>query len=132
MESIFDSKTILKALGEQVVETIQSKLTSDMNIYNEIEYEIVDNTVNILAPDYFVFIDKGRKPNSKMPPYKPIADWVKRKNIETTAIFAIRKSIGIKGIPAKNITEDIIALNELFAEQLEIWGLKRFEDYLST
>ena len=62
-------------------------------------------TLQIFAEDYFVYVDKGRKPNSTPPPVEPIKEWCKQKGINENVAYAIAKSIGKKGIPATNISE---------------------------
>lgn len=57
------------------------------------------------APEHYIFVDKGRKPNSKPPPVKPIDAWIKKKGLDLNA-FAVAKSIGKKGIKATNIYSD--------------------------
>ena len=62
-------------------------------------------TLQIFAEDYFVYVDKGRKPNSTPPPIAPIKEWCKQKGIDEGIAYAIAKSIGKNGIPATNISE---------------------------
>jgi len=119
------TKDILSKLGDNIIDVIKSNLDSSSRIYNNISYNIVENEneaeLTILTPDYFKYIDNGRKPNSKLPPPKPIEEWIKRKNIETKAVFAIQKHIAKNGIPAKNITEQIIKLSETsFSSMIEL------------
>jgi len=38
--------------------------------------------VALSMADYWVFVEKGRKAGSKMPPSKPIEDWIKAKGIK--------------------------------------------------
>ncbi len=60
------------------------------------------------APEHYVFVDKGRRPGAKMPPVKPIQEWIKRKGLDLNA-FAVAKSISKKGIKATNIYTSAIS-----------------------
>lgn len=77
-------------------------ITYEVEKHGDNEYELV-----MKLPGYAVWIDQGRGKNKKMPPIKdgrgnmPIRDWMKRKNIPLSAEFAIRKTIGIRGIKAR-------------------------------
>ena len=62
-------------------------------------------TLLMWAEEYFIFVDDGRKPNSKPPPIAPIKKWCSQKGIDEDLAYAIAKSIGRKGIPATNISE---------------------------
>ncbi len=62
-------------------------------------------TLQIFAEDYFIYVNDGRKPNSKPPPIEPIREWCKQKGIDEGLSYAIARSIGKKGIPATNISE---------------------------
>lgn len=54
------------------------------------------------APEHYIFVDKGRKPNSKMPPIRPIMKWIKRRGLDLNP-FAVAKSIAKKGIKPTRI-----------------------------
>jgi len=60
-----------------------------------------------VAPAHYIFVDKGRKAGSKMPPVKPIQKWITQKGLDLNA-FAVAKSIAKKGIkPTKIYTKAI-------------------------
>ena len=94
-------------------------------MYHEAKSANGKAVVMVFAADYFRFVEKGRKPNSKMPPDQPIRKWVRVRGVtsrdgqfisENSKVFLIRRSIarkGIKGIfiinPTINkITEEFI------------------------
>ena len=54
------------------------------------------------APDYYEFVDKGRRAGAKPPPIAPIRAWIKQKGLDLNA-FAVAISIGKKGIKPTNI-----------------------------
>lgn len=62
-------------------------------------------TLLMWAEDYFIYVDKGRKPNSTPPPVAPIKEWCIQKGIDEGLAYYIAKNIGINGIPATNISE---------------------------
>lgn len=82
-------------------------------------------TLLILAEDYFVFVNDGRKPNSKPPPIAPIKEWCEQKGIDVNLAYPIAKSIGKKGIPATNISE------RMFKQALSNIEFRKFEDGVS-
>lgn len=79
-------------------------------------------TLQIFAEDYFIYVDKGRKPNSTPPPVAPIKEWCKQKGMDENIAYAIAKSIGKKGIPATNISERM--MKKVFSSMA--W--RKFED----
>lgn len=85
-------------------------------------------TLLVLAEDYFIYVDKGRKPNSKPPPVAPIKEWCRQKGIEESAAYAIAKAIGKNGIPATDISSRMLkkALRDAAYRRLE----DGMEDYV--
>ena len=59
--------------------------------------------IEVEAEDYFRYIDKGRRPGSKMPPVEPIVKWLKLRGIDEKLQFPIRRKIAERGIKALNI-----------------------------
>lgn len=55
------------------------------------------------AAKQWLFIDKGRKPGSKLPPEKPILRWLRARGLDTKLQFIVRRSIAEKGIKPTNI-----------------------------
>lgn len=49
-------------------------------------------------------IDQGRKPGGRMPPEKPIADWMRRHKVDAP-VFLIRRSIARKGTKGLHFME---------------------------
>lgn len=128
-------KTILSEIGENIIKTIQSNVSPSSNIYNGLSYNIIEGdgvtSLEVLTPDYYVYIDKGRR-RGKFPPRAAIEDWVKRKGIPVQAIYPIQRKIGTQGIPAKNISEQIIKLNDIsFSTKLEKWGLEEIIEFVN-
>lgn len=80
------------------------------------EYTLVIQMSADDEKDYSVYIDEGRKPG-KMPPKKPVEEWMKRHNIPLSASYPIRKKISIRGIDARPFlgmaTKRLIAINGL-------------------
>ena len=79
-------------------------------------------TLQIFAEDYFVYVDKGRKPNSTPPPVAPIKEWCRQKGIDEGLAYAIAKGIGKNGIPATNISDRM--MKQIFSNIA--W--RKFED----
>ncbi len=64
------------------------------------------DSIDVLLPSYYEWVDKGRKPG-KRPPIEPIIAWIKREKIQTEGVsitslaYAISNSIGIEGNKAR-------------------------------
>lgn len=101
-----DIGVLLEDIGSRVILKMEEKLKSqglsDSNFINDIDY-FVDITGDeyelvINMPSYAIYIEKGRKPGSRMPPEKVLLPWMERKGISRELEFPIRKKIGIRGI----------------------------------
>lgn len=51
-----------------------------------------------VEPAFYMTIEKGRRPGSKMPPEAPMVPWFEAHGIPPQAWFPIRKKIGEKGM----------------------------------
>lgn len=76
-------------------------------------------TVETDLPDYAYWTDKGRRAG-KMPPEKPIKDWVKKHNISEAAVFPIRRKIAEKGTKATNFTTPLQRMIEMIQKSVSI------------
>lgn len=79
---------------------------------------------------YFYWIEWGRKPNRKMPPYEPILKWAKKNGISTdnSTLYAIRKSIGENGFEGRHFIEPTLNMIE---KDLDAWADKVFDSIVS-
>ena len=79
---------------------------------------------------YYYFIENGRKPNRKMPPYDPILRWAKKNGIPTdnSTLYAIRKSIGENGFKGRHFIEPALSMIE---KELDDWSNKVFESIIA-
>jgi hypothetical protein len=48
-----------------------------------------------------IFVERGRRPNRRMPPGGVLLGWMLRHGIPADAEFLVRRRIGIRGIPAR-------------------------------
>lgn len=126
----------LEDIGARVILNMEKRLKqqglSDSNFINDIDYEVditgdeYELVVNM--PNYGIYINNGRKPNSKMPPKNSLLDWMSRKGIPRDKEFPIRKMIGIRGIKPRpffdafiNTVEEVNdALYEASGEEIRI------------
>lgn len=121
-------KAQLEALGrEYVAELTKQLIAADKvasgSLISSLDYNVLQ-TVNgllleIVADDYLVYVDKGRRPG-KRPPQKAIQKWIEQKGIKikkqtpSQSAFIIARSIGKKGIKPTNVikkTQDSIYNN---------------------
>jgi hypothetical protein len=129
-------KDLLEIIGEVMVETVQDSMLKfgleDSSIIKNVKYTITDNSVSLVIPDYWRFIEFGRKPLSTPPPVSSILRWIDKKGIsfkgsKNSLAFAISRSIGKRGIKARPFLAN--AFTELGKESLEGVALQ-FSDFL--
>ena len=79
---------------------------------------------------YWYWIENGRKPNRKMPPYDPILRWAKKNGIPTdnSTLYAIRKSIGENGFKGRHFIEPTL---DRIEKDLDEWSNRVFESIMS-
>lgn len=79
---------------------------------------------------YWYWIENGRKPNRRMPPYEPILRWAKKNGISTdnSTLYAIRKSIGENGFDGRHFIEPTLQRIE---KDLDEWADKVFDSIVS-
>lgn len=93
-KQLSSARSILNRSGKR---NLAGKLKIRQDKKNDVlAYELV-------APDYSVFVDKGRK-NGKMPPLESIRKWCEGRNISSEAAFPIAAAIGRRGIKPTNFT----------------------------
>ena len=94
---------------EEITKSMLSVGLKDSEIINDFKVVPEKNGISIYLPDYSKYIESGRKPNLKQPPFKVILTWVKRKgftgNLNSIA-FAIAKSIAKNGIRPRPFLEN--------------------------
>ena len=116
-ESLLEMKAILERKGK-----------GDSRLIHSIKYSVKKNAkgyeLNIIMPDYAVFVDKGRKPG-KQPPLEAIKKWTKRKGIPEMAAFPIARNIGKFGIKPLNFTVPL--RSRLYLLEMEIDKMVNFE-----
>lgn len=79
---------------------------------------------------YWYWIENGRKPNRKMPPFDPILRWAKKNGIPTdnSTLYAIRKSIGENGFEGRHFIEPTL---DKIEKELDEWADKVFDSIVS-
>lgn len=111
-----DTRQLLNNIGARIVELTQDKLRkqglSESSIITNISYDVEEINEEyelvIRTPEYAINIDKGRRKGAKMPPKKPIEDWMKAKGIPMRASFPIRRAISIRGIKPRPFLDTIV------------------------
>lgn len=124
--------TILKDL----IKRHKKIATSDL--LNSISYKLVQSSrsvmVRLIALDYLINVDRGRKAGGKMPPDKAIRDWVKVKGIPESAIYPIRRKIAEKGIKKTDIiqgAENIFIRSPFFKNKFPDKIADNLENYIT-
>jgi hypothetical protein len=101
----FNLSDLLTPLTKVIRQILINKGLKDSRLIENFTISFRDNDVIIELPNYAIFIDKGRKPNSKLPPVDVISRWIKMKSIivpngftQNSFAFVIAKSIAKNGI----------------------------------
>jgi hypothetical protein len=110
-----------RRLAEKLKEAVNSKgISATGELANSFRYDQANGYVTFLA--YGQVVNDGRRPG-KFPPIKPIADWVKARNISTAGktpeqvAFAIARDIQKRGFrPQPFIQPTISVIEQQFAE----------------
>lgn len=112
----------LSEIGADVREKYKGKLKANGvyatgKLYNSVDFKLTVNEgkidLSFVALDYWVTIEEGRKPNSRMPNVAEIKKWMVAKNIPAKPglAFVIARSIGKKGTkPQPFLRETIVEL----------------------
>jgi hypothetical protein len=87
--------------------------------------------IRLLAADYWIFVNDGRRAGAKMPPKEPIEAWMKVKGIDLKYSYPIRVKIARDGIVAvkfletaieqleKDFQQDIIKFTTEYSKELD-------------
>jgi hypothetical protein len=101
-------REILLMYGEELVAELTNQLHSagKNGIADTIRAHVTEAAgevaLQLYAADYFVFVDKGRRPG-KQPPLDAIEAFCQKVGIPVSAAFPIAQSIGKIGIPPTNV-----------------------------
>jgi len=143
---------ILEQYKDTIVAQLKSKIISDDKVATgDLEKSItgiVEGTsISIFASEYWYVVNYGRKPGKKMPPIRPIMDWMKVRGIETnkknkdgqpskkgnrTLAWVIAKKIGDEGIQGTNFFwETVNSIVPLITKDIEDSYLKDINDQIN-
>jgi len=115
-------------LAKQLTKMVQAAialagLDKTSNLYKNalVEFGVSSGDLQMILylERYAIYVDKGRRPGAKRPPFSVIRDWIIRKKINRkfrnakgqymsndTIAFIICRSIGIKGIKARPFLDE--------------------------
>lgn len=82
------------------------------NLLKTAKVNYKENIFYLIFNDYVIYVNSGRKPHSKLPPYEAILNWAKSKGIPTdnSTIYKIRQGIAKNGIKARPVLDKIFEL----------------------
>lgn len=112
---------------------------SRSELVKSIEAKWGEESVEVWAYEYAIFIDSGRRAGAKRVPLWALVDWIKRYNIGDGSIsvnslaFLIQRAIFVNGIKPRpyldKFTADAVALvAEELTKEFEFRLIKTFED----
>lgn len=140
---------ILNSYGELIVDNIKQQISNagkiaTGNLINSIGFQIVVNeqqvSLEILAADYFQWVDQGRRPGGKQPPIQPLIQWISVKGLtppqrrsrtgrftkgttvqrQTSLACAIAKSIQRNGIKGVNLFRQLESIEQKMTNEIGI------------
>ena len=126
---------IAKAFAADIYRIVQKVLASDLMVNDKVGRNTIhpdsrlynylrvqsegsnDLLMRFMLNDYLVYVESGRRPNSKFPPVGPIVAWMKRHMIPTdnSTVFLIRRAIARDGIKPRPF------LAKVFEDIDDIW-----------
>lgn len=134
---------VLTHYGELFVASIKEQIAARNNVasgvlYNSVVFQIRHEGeiafLEILAEDYFKYVDAGRLPGSRMPPLFSIVKWLESRRLDvlgtdyarTGLIGKQRKSVRNKAIALvqRNHAKDVVRRAFAIAKSIGIRGLK--------
>lgn len=133
----FNPVKILEVIGESLVEATKQELIAiglkDSNIIEEVSYRLSKDTVILLLPAYYKYIESGRKSGAKKVPIRILIAWMKRKGIGLSRLnetaYAIQNSIYKNGIKARPFLNKALEdAKEIALEKTSI----EFKDLIDT
>jgi hypothetical protein len=104
-----DLVPMLERIGQTVTDELRVGLAAvglpddgSVRIQKAVVSRTVGETVEVLMPQYYIWIENGRRPGGKFPPAAAVLEWMKRKGIargeENKVLYVIRRAIAQKGI----------------------------------
>ncbi len=138
---------ILEKYKNTIVAELKNRVASDDkiatgNLHGSFRGVVEGQSISIFASEYWYVVNYGRKPGKKMPPIRPIMDWMKIRGIETnkknkkkgnrTLAWVIAKKIGDEGIQGTNFFwETINSIVPLITKDIEESYLKDLNDQIN-
>lgn len=122
---IQDEMYILLEYTMRIYELQDSQLLKNTHI----EYR--DNLFLLIYPDYGDYVNSGRRPGAKLPPYDAIENWCRSKGIspDNETVWRIRQGIKRDGIAARPFIDRFLELAE--NRWNGKWAEKVFEEIIS-
>lgn len=131
----------LSEIGSQIKDKYKNKLKANGvyatgKLFNSVDFKLTvkegEIDLSFVALDYWINIEEGRKPNSKMPRVDEIRKWMITRGIpdKPGVAFVIARSIAKKGIkPNPFLRETRIEIQELIP-QIKIALEKDLDSYM--
>lgn len=116
-------KTFRDKFAETLIEegrvVFEAMGLKDSHIAKTYDVEVQGKSFAIFIQEYYIYIESGRRKGAKRPPFQPIFDWIKSKNIRfrdkkgrfitfRSTAFIIMNAIKKNGIKPRPFVQDIL------------------------
>lgn len=146
MEQNINLENALNQIGDDLVKTLVKKLIAadkkaTGSLIKSIDYKLVEKAngfiVQLLANDYLINVDEGRRPGAKQPPMSALDKWVIARRIaprdkngkflpRNSVKFLIARSIAKNGIKPTNVIKKTI--DEVYERKQKLIEMAAIED----
>lgn len=119
----------LMLISKEILILWQKSLAEyDIKSFAEFSSEVKFPDINFIYPEYFQYVESGRKPKVRKVPIQALVEWARQRNIPTdnSTLFAIQQSIYNNGISPRPIT-DLFADN--MDDKWDEWSLIIFNKF---
>lgn len=115
-----------KYIAEDMVKLWNVTLSKyDIEKGDNIETKIEFPSIEFIYPNYFEYVENGRRPKAKRVPIDALIEWAKKHNIPTdnSTLFAIQESIYKNGIRQKPVFLDF---SKELDDSWDVWAEQIF------
>lgn len=118
---------VLKVIAEEIPLLWQKSL-KEHNVESnaEVKTDVKFPDIEMIYPQYFQYVEEGRKPKTKKVPIEALIEWARKKGISTdnATLFSIQESIYKNGIKPRPV---FLSFEEYLEKGWETWSQNIFQ-----